>query len=133
MSPGKVGTPRTVTQTFTLQAGTRMETLTPPAGLMGADGKPVVELTAGRTPVKIIVAVTPGAGGTFSVAFPNISANMGTLKLEHIQAAKPDILVSPDMSCLMHLGGIAEKQGAPIPMRHLAQVLRDSLKGGRAS
>jgi L-lactate dehydrogenase complex protein LldE len=72
-----------------------------------------------------------GFGGTFSVAFPNISASMGTLKLQHIRAVKPEQVVSVDMSCLMHLGGLAEKQGSPIPMRHLAQVLRDSLKGGR--
>jgi hypothetical protein len=30
----------------------------------------------------------------------------------------------------MHLGGIAAKEGKPIKTRHLAQVLRDALKGG---
>jgi L-lactate dehydrogenase complex protein LldE len=69
-----------------------------------------------------------GFGGTFSVSFPNISGAMGDLKLDHIRAAKPDLLVSGDMSCLMHLGGLAEKEGAPIPIRHLSQVLRDALK-----
>ena len=74
-----------------------------------------------------------GFGGTFSVTFPNISEAMGALKLQHIRAAKPDLLVSVDMSCLMHLGGLAEKEGAPMRMRHLAQVLRDSLgEGGKA-
>jgi L-lactate dehydrogenase complex protein LldE len=53
---------------------------------------------------------------------------MGTLKLEHIREAKPDVLVSGDMSCMMHLGGMAEKQGKPIKTQHLAQVLRDALK-----
>eukprot|EP01035_Chromulina_nebulosa_P040027 gene40027-54116_t len=48
-----------------------------------------------------------GFGGTFSVTFPNISAGMGALKLEHIRAVKPDVLVSGDMSCMMHLGGMA--------------------------
>jgi len=71
-----------------------------------------------------------GFGGTFSVSFPNISSGMGTLKLEHIRAAQPDIIVSGDMSCLMHLTGLAEKEGKPIKGLHLAQVLRDSLKNG---
>lgn len=69
-----------------------------------------------------------GFGGTFSVSFPNVSTGMGTLKLEHIREAKPDVLVSGDMSCMMHLGGLAEKEGKPIKTQHFAQVLRDSLK-----
>jgi L-lactate dehydrogenase complex protein LldE len=69
-----------------------------------------------------------GFGGTFSVSFPNISANMGELKLEHIRAVKPDVLVSADMSCLMHLGGLAQGEGQPIRTQHIAQILRDALK-----
>ena len=68
-----------------------------------------------------------GFGGTFSVSFPHISSNMGTLKLEHVRAAQPDVLVSADMSCLMHMGGLAQKAGAPIKTLHIAQVLRDAL------
>jgi L-lactate dehydrogenase complex protein LldE len=69
-----------------------------------------------------------GFGGTFSVSFPNISTAMGDLKLEHIRAVKPDVLVSGDMSCMMHLGGLAQKEGRPIKTQHIAQVLRDALK-----
>jgi L-lactate dehydrogenase complex protein LldE len=52
------------------------------------------------------------------------------LKLDHVRAAQPDIFVSGDMSCMMHMGGLAEKEGRPIKTRHIAQVLRDALKGG---
>lgn len=69
-----------------------------------------------------------GFGGTFAVSFPNISTAMGELKLEHIRAAEPDLLVSSDMSCLMHLTGLASREGKPVKARHLAQVLRDTLK-----
>jgi L-lactate dehydrogenase complex protein LldE len=68
-----------------------------------------------------------GFGGTFSVGFPHISAAMGDLKLEHVRAAKPDILVSGDMGCLMHLGGLASREGAPLRALHFAQFLRDAL------
>lgn len=71
-----------------------------------------------------------GFGGTFSVAFPNVSGAMGALKLEHIRAVQPDVLVSGDMSCMMHLGGMAEKEGKPIKTMHVAQILRDALKNG---
>jgi L-lactate dehydrogenase complex protein LldE len=70
-----------------------------------------------------------GFGGTFSVAFPQISRAIGTLKVEHVLAARPDVLVSGDSSCLMHVAGLAEKAGRPLRTLHLAQVLRDALQG----
>jgi L-lactate dehydrogenase complex protein LldE len=68
-----------------------------------------------------------GFGGTFSVGFPHISAAMGDLKLDHVRAARPDVLVSGDMGCLMHLSGLASREGAPIRTMHFAQVLRDAV------
>ena len=73
-----------------------------------------------------------GFGGTFSVSFPHISAAMGNLKLDHVRAAHPDVFVSGDMSCMMHMAGLAAKDGRPIVAQHIAQVLRDALKGGPA-
>jgi L-lactate dehydrogenase complex protein LldE len=68
-----------------------------------------------------------GFGGTFSVGFPHISAAMGDLKLDHVRAAKPDVLLSGDMGCLMHLGGLASREGVPLRSMHFAQFLRDAL------
>lgn len=72
-----------------------------------------------------------GFGGTFSVTFPHISGRMGSLKLDHIMASEPDLLVSADMSCLMHITGLARVQGRPIPHLHVVQVLRDTLMTAR--
>ncbi len=68
-----------------------------------------------------------GFGGTFSVGFPHISAAMGDLKLDHVRAVRPDVLVSGDMGCLMHLGGLATREGMPLRSMHFAQVLRDAM------
>ena len=68
-----------------------------------------------------------GFGGTFCVTFPHISGKMGTLKLDHILDAKPDLLVGIDMSCLMHLSGLAQTQGRPVPHLHAIQILRNTL------
>lgn len=70
-----------------------------------------------------------GFGGTFSVTFPHVSTAMGELKLQHVRAAQPDLLVSVDMSCMMHVGGLAAREGKPIKTLHVAQVLRDALRG----
>lgn len=64
-----------------------------------------------------------GFGGAFSVSFPNISASMGQVKLDHILHAEPDVLVSGDMGCLLHLGGILDRKGRPLRRVHLAEVL----------
>jgi L-lactate dehydrogenase complex protein LldE len=69
-----------------------------------------------------------GFGGAFSVAFPEISRGIGALKLDHMLAAGADLFVSADMGCVMHLDGLARKSGRDIPMRHVAQVLRDALR-----
>jgi len=53
---------------------------------------------------------------------------MGALKLDHVRAAQPDVFVSGDMSCMMHMGGLAAKEGKPIKTLHLAQVLREAMK-----
>ena len=71
-----------------------------------------------------------GFGGTFSVSFPNISSAMGDLKLDHVRAVQPDVLVSPDMSCLMHMTGLAAHEKKPIKGMHVAQILRDALRAG---
>jgi L-lactate dehydrogenase complex protein LldE len=68
-----------------------------------------------------------GFGGTFSVGFPHISAAMGDLKLKQVEAVRPDVLVSGDMGCLMHLGGLAAREGVPLRMLHFSQVLREAL------
>ena len=68
-----------------------------------------------------------GFGGTFSVTFPHISGRMGSLKLDHILDVQPDLLVSGDMSCLMHITGLARVQGRPIEHKHAIQVLRDTI------
>lgn len=70
-----------------------------------------------------------GFGGTFSVTFPHVSGQMGSLKLDHILETKPDLLCGVDMSCLMHLSGLATTQGRPVPHKHAIQILRDTLLG----
>lgn len=71
-----------------------------------------------------------GFGGTFSVAFPNISTRMGQLKCSHLLADNPDVLASADMACMLHLGGILDREGHQVPRLHVAQILRDALQKG---
>jgi L-lactate dehydrogenase complex protein LldE len=80
--------------------------------------------------VKGIRFVTPerpdeccGFGGTFSVYEEPVSARMGYDKVADHAQAGAEVIVSADMSCLMHQKGCAERQGLPIRFMHIAQVL----------
>jgi L-lactate dehydrogenase complex protein LldE len=53
---------------------------------------------------------------------------MGDLKLDHLLAERPDIVVSADMGCLMHLKGLAQKEGRAMKALHVAQVLQRALR-----
>lgn len=69
-----------------------------------------------------------GFGGTFSVSYPNVSRAMGQLKISHIVKQLPEYLIAVDMGCGLHLGGIIHRDGIKLSVKHLSQVLRDSLK-----
>jgi L-lactate dehydrogenase complex protein LldE len=64
-----------------------------------------------------------GFGGMFSVFEEPVSARMGYDKVADHQRAGAEYIVSPDMSCLMHQKGCAERLGSGVKFMHIAQVL----------
>jgi L-lactate dehydrogenase complex protein LldE len=64
-----------------------------------------------------------GFGGTFAVTEPAISAKMGRDRLRDYGSGHAEAIVSTDVSCLMHLGGLARRAGLALPMLHVAEVL----------
>ncbi len=68
-----------------------------------------------------------GFGGTFSVSFPNVSNRMGQLKIEHLTEKRPNYVAALDMACMMHFGGMMDRQGVKTPRLHVAQILRKAL------
>lgn len=64
-----------------------------------------------------------GFGGTFSVQEPEVSAKMGTDKVNDYLNHGAEYIVSGDMSCMMHLDGIIKRRKLPLKTIHLAEVL----------
>ncbi|HEV8264296.1 MAG TPA: (Fe-S)-binding protein [Gemmatimonadales bacterium] len=64
-----------------------------------------------------------GFGGTFSVKYPEISVAMLDEKVEAIERAGVDAVVSGDASCLMQIGGRLSRRGSSVRTLHLADVL----------
>jgi L-lactate dehydrogenase complex protein LldE len=64
-----------------------------------------------------------GFGGTFSVKYPEISVAILDQKIEAIERAGVDAVVSGDTSCLMQIGGRLSRTGSKVRVMHLAEVL----------
>lgn len=64
-----------------------------------------------------------GFGGSFAVRYPQISGAMVDNKLQCVVATGADLLVSTDTGCLMNIGGRLHREGAPIEVLHLAELL----------
>ena len=68
-----------------------------------------------------------GFGGMFSIEETAISAQMGKDKVErHIQTGA-EYVTGPDCSCLMHMAGVAKKQGLKIEFKHVVEILAAGL------
>ena len=68
-----------------------------------------------------------GFGGMFSVEETAVSAQMGHDKVErHIQTGA-EFVTGPDCSCLMHMAGVAKKQGLDIQFKHVVEILAAGL------
>ena len=64
-----------------------------------------------------------GFGGTFAITEPEISAKIGRDRLRDYLSHEAELIISTDVSCLMHLGGLACRSGIALPMLHVAEVL----------
>ncbi len=64
-----------------------------------------------------------GFGGLFSVKFDAVSDAIGRRKLDAAEATGADTLVAGELGCLLHLAGLARRQGRTIRCRHVAELL----------
>ncbi len=68
-----------------------------------------------------------GFGGMFAVEETAVSAQMGRDKVERHIATGAEYVTGPDSSCLMHLEGVARKQGLDIKFKHVVEILAAGL------
>ena len=64
-----------------------------------------------------------GFGGTFCVKYPDISTRMVTDKTKSIASTGADTLLAGDMGCLLNMAGRLKREGTPVKVRHVAEVL----------
>jgi L-lactate dehydrogenase complex protein LldE len=68
-----------------------------------------------------------GFGGTFAVAEEAVSCLMGKDRIGDHAKAGAEIVTATDVSCLMHLDGIARRERVPLRFLHVAEVLAEAV------
>jgi L-lactate dehydrogenase complex protein LldE len=66
-----------------------------------------------------------GFGGTFAVKYPDISEKMIGDKTNDIAATAAEAVLAGDLGCLLNIAGKLYREGRPIEVRHVAEVLAD--------
>ncbi|MFT5523399.1 MAG: L-lactate dehydrogenase complex protein LldE [Pirellulaceae bacterium] len=64
-----------------------------------------------------------GFGGTFAVSEEAVSCMMGQDRIADHEESGTSVLTAADMSCLMHLQGLIDRQKKPIHVMHIAEIL----------
>ncbi len=64
-----------------------------------------------------------GFGGTFAVTEEAVSCMMGLDRIHDHQQAGAEVITAGDMSCLMHLDGLIQRQNYDLPVMHIAEIL----------
>ncbi len=64
-----------------------------------------------------------GFGGTFAVTEEAVSVKMGRDRINDHRSHHAEVITGTDMSCLMHLDGLIRREGTPLKVLHLAEIL----------
>ena len=65
-----------------------------------------------------------GSAGTYSVLQPELATQLRDRRLGHLQAPKPDVILSANIGCITHLAS-----GTKTPVMHWIEWLDERLRG----
>ncbi len=86
-----------------------------PRTLLEAAGIPVLEMAEPE--------ICCGFGGTFCVKYPDISVRMVSDKTKDIASTGANTVLAGDLGCLLNIAGRLKREGSPVAVRHVAEVL----------
>jgi Fe-S oxidoreductase len=66
-----------------------------------------------------------GMAGTFSLDFPELSAELLKQKLDHVAATGAELLVTDCPGCVLQLRGGMDKRGGKVKVKHIAEAVAE--------
>jgi L-lactate dehydrogenase complex protein LldE len=123
--PAKVGLHHSCHGLRELRLGSGSERLVPAfsktrALLQGIDGLDLADLTR---PDECC-----GFGGTFAITEEAVSCAMGRDRIADHERAGAEVITGGDVSCLMHLEGLARRDGKKLRVLHVAELLEEATR-----
>ncbi len=104
-----------------LRLGSPSETREPPRT------DPARELLGRVAGIELVPLARPdeccGFGGVFAVEEEAVSCRMALDRLADHLAARAEVVTSTDISCLLHLEGVARRRKLPLRVLHVAEIL----------
>ncbi|MEJ2671904.1 MAG: (Fe-S)-binding protein, partial [Deltaproteobacteria bacterium] len=67
-----------------------------------------------------------GMGGTFSLDFPELSAEVLKKKLDAVEATGADLLVTDCPGCVLQLKGGLDRRGSKVKVKHIAEAVAEA-------
>ena len=68
-----------------------------------------------------------GFGGTFCVSEEAVSVKMGQDRVSDHLRHNAEFITGSDMSCLLHLEGILRRKNSKVQVKHIAEILNNSI------
>jgi glycolate oxidase iron-sulfur subunit len=72
-----------------------------------------------------------GAAGSYFLQFPAIADRLRDEKLDQTATLRPDLLLTTNVGCRIHLGIGLRERAAAVPVRHPLVLLAEQLENGR--
>jgi L-lactate dehydrogenase complex protein LldE len=102
---------------------------------MQARPDPVRALLGSLEGIELVAPSRPdeccGFGGSFALDEAEVSCAMGRDRLRAHRDAGAEVIASTDVSCLLHLDGLARREGLPLRLLHVAEILAQGVRDAR--
>ena len=72
-----------------------------------------------------------GSAGIYNLVQSNTADALADRKAQHITAAKPDVVATGNVGCMLQIAAALERQGRKMPVLHTIQLIDASLRGER--
>jgi len=72
-----------------------------------------------------------GSAGIYNLVQSNTADALADRKAQHITAAKPDVVATGNVGCMLQIAAALERQGQKMPVLHTIQLIDASLRGER--
>ena len=74
-----------------------------------------------------------GSAGIYNLVQPGTADQLAARKAQHIAGAKPDVVATGNIGCMLQIAAALERQGHKTPVLHTIQLIDASIRGAGLS